>query len=76
MKAGRLRKVGNSLAVLIPAQLRREMNWWESDEMEVLVMDGTVILHNSTKHTVAPITVRRQIGDKRHSSTERSVSVS
>lgn len=69
MKAGRLRKVGNSMAVLIPAALRREMNWWEGDEMELLVMGNTVTLHNPSKHDVKPITIVREDGDKRYSRT-------
>lgn len=73
MKAGRLRKVGNSLAVLIPVKLRSELRWWESDEMELHVKDGTVILHNATRHAVAPVFPRRQIGDNRYSTAKRSV---
>jgi antitoxin component of MazEF toxin-antitoxin module len=58
MKVQRLRKSGNSYAVVVPADVRRELKWWESDQIELHVQDGMLVLCNATQHDVTPI--RRQ----------------
>lgn len=58
MKVGRLQKLGNSYAVIVPATMRRELKWWPSDDIQLQVHDGALVLNNMTQHDVQP--VRRQ----------------
>lgn len=52
MKFGRLQKLGNSYAVIIPAHVRRELKWWESDVIQLDVDGGALMLRNTTQHDV------------------------
>lgn len=55
MKVGRLLKQGNSYIVVIPAPLRRELKWWPSDEIQLDVQDGAIVLRNATQHDLTPV---------------------
>lgn len=61
MKLGRLARRGNGWAVVIPVDIRRELQWWPGDDIELHPKDGKLILQNATQRDV-PITKR----DKRY----------
>lgn len=65
MKLGRLTKVGNSWAVVIPAVVRRELRWFPGDEVQLLNQDGALLLRNTTQHDVQPINVKQEYGNGR-----------
>lgn len=65
MKVGRLTKVGNSWAVVIPAVTRRELRWFPGDEVLIEIQDSALLLRNTTQHDVQPITVRQDYGNGR-----------
>lgn len=55
MKVGRLQKLGNSYAVIVPASVRRDLNWFPSDNILLEVEGGALILSNTTQHDVKPV---------------------
>jgi len=52
MKVGRLSRRGNAWAVVIPADIRRELQWWPGDEIELHPDNGKLLLSNATQHDV------------------------
>jgi antitoxin component of MazEF toxin-antitoxin module len=64
VKAVRLRKLGNSLGVLLPIGDLRALGWWQSDELIVERRDNELVLKNFTQHTVRPIHTRKDYGDR------------
>lgn len=70
MKVGRLQKLGNSYAVIVPAPVRRELKWWPSDQIQLDVQDGALVLSNTTQHDVRPVR-RQKFHDGNESYNER-----
>lgn len=52
MTVGRLARRGNAWAVVIPAAIRRDLNWWPGDDIAIVPDDGKLVLHNTTQHGV------------------------
>lgn len=65
MAKGRLIRLGTSLVVVIPKPALTQLGWFQADEIESQVRDGTIVLQNTTKHTIRPITEVRGYGDKK-----------
>jgi antitoxin component of MazEF toxin-antitoxin module len=63
VKAVRLRKVGNSMGVLLPKGELAALGWWQSDNLTVERRDNELVLRNLTQRTVRPIHVRKEYGD-------------
>lgn len=59
MTVGRLSRRGNAWAVVIPADIRRELQWWPGDEIEIRPLDGNLMLSNATQHPV-PLIKRKE----------------
>lgn len=63
MKVGRLSQRGNSYAVTIPAEIRRELQWWPGDEIVLEAHNSELILRNATQHDVTLVKREKRYGD-------------
>lgn len=64
MTKGRLSRRGNAWAVVIPADIRRELQWWPGDEIELRPLDGNLMLSNATQHGVQLVKRKEEYADQ------------
>jgi antitoxin component of MazEF toxin-antitoxin module len=63
MKVGKIMKVGDSMAVVIPRSHLRRLGWLRGDLLTQEVVDSQLVLRNMRNPVVYPIHTRRENGD-------------
>lgn len=63
MKVGKLIKVGDSIALVIPRSHLRKLGWFRGDFVTQEVLEAGILLKNMREHLVKPMHTRAEYGD-------------
>jgi antitoxin component of MazEF toxin-antitoxin module len=62
---GKLLRIGDSAGVVIPSHLRRQLGWWQNDQIQFEATEQGLLLRNLTQRLVRPIKIDKVRDDDR-----------
>lgn len=73
MKIGKLCTIGDSAGIVIPRRNLEVLGWFKGDQLTQSIEGGALVVRNLTQRIVRPVRTRKEYGDGRLSSTQRTV---